>query len=180
MAVAERFDSMFTPDGTQEPSPPFVVFDPVAGLVAGTAMTESSNQDGPVLPIAEPVEPDAGMVRKAVEAALAEEQGEYVSRQQSGSDERRSTPVETPRGMRIAPVRSVAARSVVPRIHRPVRERITRRAAVVPRLNTAQPLRITRARGKSSMVTVILALILIVVMFELFSSVAVWVNHLFH
>jgi hypothetical protein len=72
-AVAD--DALFGPDGTQDPPPPPVLSDPLAGLITGAAPVREGRRSQPQ--VAQPAEPpqiDSSM-RDAIEAAMGQPRG---------------------------------------------------------------------------------------------------------
>lgn len=169
MTVPERddFDAMFAPDGTQDPPSPPVYSDPMTGLAGGD--TPIGFQDEGMgegwVEVARPVEPDPEAVREAVQAALAEE----------GSGQSAAPP---PKQRRARPARSGSARSSPAREHQggtASPEAESARASREAASRDAKP-----KRQQTAGCVVALIVVLVIVLFNVFSGLGDWIGDLFH
>lgn len=105
MADAVADDALFGPDGTQDPPPPPVLPDPLAGLVTGAATVREGT--GGQRPLVRPPTPPAvdSSMREAIDAALAEPRGRR--RPLTGQPRPGQTPATSPAA---APARGAGVR----------------------------------------------------------------------
>lgn len=172
MTAANSADSRFGPDGTADPPPPRRYEDPLAGLVTGgVPVTEDFSTDLPDIPA--PVVPDQEAIRAAVEAALADEApaGQRETRQpRRGATEPQWRDAPPPVPAQAAPVPAQAA----------PRQNYQRQQRQRTPLPAPKQAKVPERKKRSPGCMIILVLVLIVVFYNVFSSLASFIGGLFH